>query len=182
MIAGGILWFGDWFHVASNTARYADGEGRFFNLPWWVWPEFSLATFILIVSYAFRKKLFRFEDQIPTDFGIILSGFLTLMVYLLSSWISELTPLLKSVLLYSIVLIQLIWLKMLTKGSMMDLLQVTILGCAFEWFLGERGIFTYSPSPSRFLVNTLPVWLPAIYLSAGASARLMAVKLQSKTK
>ena len=172
LIAGFVFSIGDMGHVYSGMARYPHWQGMLlFNIPWWVPLEFAGAAFILIQSNPLLGKIFQISA--PVSFGVrgvLLSFLWTLLIYLATSFIPESHSLLKDDVLFSALILQVIWSGLFSLGSLLKILIVALAGCGFEFFLGKMEVFSYFPSPS--LIGTIPLWLACIYGSVAVTIRL----------
>ena len=180
LFAGLVLSFGDMGHVASKVAEYPHWQGmRFFNIPWWVPFEFAAAALLLIHAYPFKKRLFKLTDTESTGWTPLLVSFLwTMAIYLGTSALSELHPLIKNTTLLVALTAQIALNRMFYLGSLLEVLSVAIGGCLVEICLGKLGIFTYFPSPS--IMGVIPLWLGIIYASAAVTVRIFCAKTMIK--
>ena len=172
-LLGGIIFsVGDMAHIAFKMAHYSPEAFRpfsFFNIPWWVPLEFFIAGFLLLATFPIRRNFFKLEKRQSKIGDVVFSFSLSLLLYLLTSFIPEDFYLFKNLALFFILLFQVRWLKLSGINSWLEFFWIAINGCGFEFMLGRLGIFQYYPSPS--LVYSIPIWLWLIYMSVAVTIR-----------
>lgn len=158
-------------HVHFQIATYSKTNFLFFNVPWWVPLEFFLASLILVKTFPIRKKFFNLKEIPPQKLHTVLLNLSwTMLIYFGSSFIPETYFIPKNLLLFSMLLAQIMYLKMFYWNSLLEILFIALSGCGFELMLRHLGVFFYLPSPS--LIIGIPLWLSFIYGSVALTTRI----------
>jgi hypothetical protein len=171
-VFGGLIFsIGDMAHVYSGIAQYPNWKGPwFFNIPFWVPIEFAVGALLLLhtLKLTIRK---------PSRSALGISFFWSLLIYLTTSALPESQPIIKNLVLFSALGLQIFWNRFFDLRSLLQIFGAAIVGCAFEFILGQMGVFVYQPSAS--LITSIPLWLPCIYASVAMTVAHAKIQLRT---
>jgi len=157
-IGGTLL---DQIHVRTNVLRYAHPD--LFGQPWWVAPQFGLAVVaILLATVWFTDRAGReSRDAVPmiADAVAFVVAYTVTGIFHRHPWLV-------------LIALCVIWAGMiLVHRDRVTLVAISMAlavgGPVYESLLTWTGAFTYTVTP---LALRVPIWLPALYLTAGSLA------------
>lgn len=171
LVAGGIggAMF-DQIHVQLGVERYQ--EQQLFGQPWWVPPEFGIATVLLLVGALPLARARLRRGVAPASLAALALGFGLFAAAYLATGLFDSSS---HALLVGLVAL---WAARMAgspgrREEALFSLGLAVGGTAWESFLTSTGVYGFL----RPGLGSVPLWLPGLYLNAGPLAVQIASRL-----
>lgn len=164
----------DAFHTHSGTEIYANPD--FFMMPWWVPPEFGLATLMIGFTHLDFDKRFRQMARVPAWTEVVAGLGIFTTQYFVSGFMKVDEPFR---LIGQGVIAMSLWLAFEgTANGLILAFATAIVGTIMEIGLSATGVFHYNQSDIQWHMGGVPLWLPFLYISGSVTVGNLARRIR----